>query len=129
MILAQSVIMFTMVPDYAMFGSQHYKDRVGNQTIIVRCSNNNRAREKDDCVPSRIAVLLFAFHLKAWIFGAAYYWLTWVLLAAILGGSLHSLYKLRTPQPASGEEDDLLDSEDDDDEDDDDDEPSNNPFH
>jgi len=121
-ILAQSVIMFSIVPDYAMFGNQHYKDTVGNETTIVRCSAKNYALEKDDCVPSRISVLLFAFHFKAWIFGAAYYWLTWVLLGAILGGSLHSLYSLRTPQPASDEEDDLLDSEDDDDV------PSNNPF-
>jgi len=127
-ILAQSVIMFSIVPDYAMFGNQHYKVTEGNVTTIARCSTKNLALEKDDCVPSRIAVLLFAFHFKAWIFGSSYYWLTWVLLAAIIGGSGHSLYKLRATQPDSGEEDDLLDSEDDDEEGSDD-VPSNNPFH
>jgi len=124
-IMAQSIIIFSIVPDYAMFGNQHYKQTVGNETRIVRCSARSLALEQEDCVPSRIAVLIFSQHLKAWIFGAAYYWLTWVLLVAIVGGSLHSLYTLRTTQSASGEEDDLLDSEDDDD----DDEPSNNPFH
>lgn len=122
-ILAQNVIMFSIVPDYTMFGNQHYKQTVGNVTTIVRCSSRNFPEEKDDCVPSRISVLLFSFHYKAWIFGAMYYWLTWVLLLAILGGSLYSVYNLRTPQAASGEEEDLLDSDDEED-----DQPSNNPF-
>jgi len=121
-ILAQNIIMFSIVPDYSMFGNQHYQDTVGNVTTIMKCSAKNFPEEKDNCVPSRISVLLFAFHFKAWIFGAAYYWLTWSLLAAILVGSLYSLYNLRTPQAATGEEEDLLDS------DDDNDEPSTNPF-
>jgi len=120
-IMAQNVIMFSIVPDYTMFGNQHYKDTVGNETTIARCSAKNFPEEKDNCVPSRISVLLFSFHYKAWIFGAAYYWLTWVLLVAILGGSFYSVYNLRTPQASSEEEDDLLDS-------DEDDLPSNNPF-
>jgi len=121
-ILAQNIIMFSVVPDYSMFGNQHYQDTVGNVTTILRCSAKNFPEEKDNCVPSRISVLLFSFHFKAWIFGAAYFWLTWLLLAAVVGGSLYSLYSLRSPQPAIGEEEDLLDSEDDNDE------PSNNPF-
>lgn len=121
-IMAQNIIMFSIVPDYSMFGNQHYQDTVGNVTTIMKCSAKNFPEEKDNCVPSRISVLLFSFHFKAWIFGAAYYWLTWTLLGAILGGSLYSLYNLRTPQPATGEEEDLLDS------DDDNEEPSTNPF-
>jgi LMBR1 domain-containing protein 1 len=121
-IMAQSIVMFSIVPDYSMFGNQHYKDTVGNVTTIMRCSAKNFPLEKDDCLPSRISVLLFAFHYKAWIFGAAYYWLTWLLLATILGGSCYSIYNLRSPQTADDEEEDLLDS------DDDNDEPSNNPF-
>ena len=35
---------------------------------------------KDLCVPSRISALLLAFHAHTWVFGAAYYWLTWALL-------------------------------------------------
>jgi len=114
-ILAQNIIMFSVVPDYSMFGNQHYQDTVGNVTTILRCSAKNFPEEKDNCVPSRISVLLFSFHFKAWIFGAAYFWLTWLLLAAIVGGSLYSIYSLRSPQPAIGEEEDLLDSEDDND--------------
>lgn len=120
-ILALNIVMFSIVPDYSTFGNQHYQNTVDNITSILRCSSKTFPEEKDNCVPSRISVLLFSFHYKAWIFGAAYYWLTWVFLAAVLGGSLYSLYNLRTPQaPIGEEEDDLLDS--------DDDEPSQNPF-
>ena len=35
---------------------------------------------QDLCVPSRISALLLAFHAHTWVFGAAYYWLTWALL-------------------------------------------------
>ena len=46
-------------------------------------------------MPSRISVLLLSFHYKAWIFGAAYYWLTWVLLVSVLCGSLYSMLHMR----------------------------------
>lgn len=125
-ILAQNIVMFSIVPGYSMFGNQHYQHMVGNDTVISRCGTKNFPQEKDDCVPSRISVLLFAFHFKAWIFGAAYYWLTWILLATILGGSVFSIYQLRSPQAPTGEEEDLIDSED---EDDAISGPSNNPFY
>jgi len=67
---------------------------------------------KDACVPSRISVLLLSFHYKAWIFGAAYYWLTWVLLVSVLCGSLYSMLHMRTPTRPAADEAELLDSDD-----------------
>jgi hypothetical protein len=40
-----------------------------------------------------IATFLLAFHTKAWIFGAVYYWLTWIFIAIILGGTSFSLFQ------------------------------------
>lgn len=105
-ILGQSVMMLTLVPDYTLYGSQHYRT---NNTVL-RCRAGDPGLEAEDCVPSRIAVLLFTFHHQAWIFGAAYYWLAWALLASILAGSLFSLYRLWRPAPAEDEEE-LLDSD------------------
>ena len=54
---------------------------------------------KDLCVPSRISALLLAFHAHTWVFGAAYYWLTWALLgrpslkAALITVSCHQFHK------------------------------------
>ena len=53
---------------------------------------------KDLCVPSRISALLLAFHAHTWVFGAAYYWLTWALLgrpslkAALITVSCHQFH-------------------------------------
>jgi len=111
-ILAQNLVLFALLPDYTTFGGQHFRRSEDNVTTVERCGDNNWPEEEDKCVPSRISVLLLAFHYKAWLFGAAYYWLIWVLLGAVVAGSLFSIYKLRTPQ--SDDEDDLIDSDDED---------------
>ena len=46
-------------------------------------------------MPSRVSVLLLSFHYKVWIFGAAYYWLTWILLVSVLCGSVYSMWHMR----------------------------------
>jgi len=122
-ILAQNIVMLSLVPDYTMFGNQHYSI---NNTVL-RCQAQNFLDDKDNCVPSRISVLMLSFHFKAWIFGAAYYWMIWVLLLSILSGSLFSIYHMRTPTRSAMDEADLLDSEDEDGNPHDD-VPSNNPF-
>ena len=37
-ILSQNVVMFSLVPDYTMFGNQHYQHTVDNKTVVTRCS-------------------------------------------------------------------------------------------
>jgi len=125
-IMSQNVIMFSLVPDYTMFGNQHYQHNVGNSTVVTRCSAKNFPVEKDACVPSRISVLLLSFHYKAWIFGACYYFLVWVFLGSILCGSLYSIYHMRTPTRSIDDQEELIDSDDEDHFHDD--IPSNNPF-
>ena len=75
--------------------SDHQSD--GTSWSIVRCQASSMPTTKvsfelirtvgrlpnpfqDLCVPSRISALLLAFHAHTWVFGAAYYWLTWALL-------------------------------------------------
>ena len=48
-IMSQNVIMFSLVPDYTMFGNQHYQHTVGNDTVISRCSTKDFPEEKVDC--------------------------------------------------------------------------------
>ena len=45
-ILSQNVIMLSLVPDYTMFGNQHYQHTVDNKTVISRCSANNFPDQK-----------------------------------------------------------------------------------
>lgn len=119
-ILALNVVMFSLIPDYTMFGNQKYVANATdgtNTTVVLRCSDNHFSQEKDQCILSRISLLLFTFHYKAWIFGAAYYWFIWILLATILGGSLFSVYRLRTVPAPEDDEEDLIDED------------HNNPFY
>ena len=53
--------------------------------LILRCFR--------ECNMTIIATFLLAFHTKAWIFGAVYYWLTWIFIAIILGGTCFSLFQ------------------------------------
>jgi len=112
-ILALNVVMFSLVPDYTMFGDQKYISNSTdgtNTTSVLRCSSQHLPQQKDVCILSRISLLLATFHYKAWIFGAIYYWLTWLLMATVLGGALVSIYRLRKP-PSGEDEDELLDDD------------------
>lgn len=65
---------------------------------------------QDECTLTRVAFLLLAFHSKAWIFGALYYWLTWAFLAVVLMGAGVTLYRARTYVEVEGEDtEELLD--------------------
>ena len=45
-ILAQNVVMLSLVPDYTMFGNQHYVKHADNGTTAVRCSAQNFPDQK-----------------------------------------------------------------------------------
>ena len=44
---------------------------------VLPCTTSAPAGE---CVLSRMALLLLRFSYKAWIFGAVFYWATWLFL-------------------------------------------------
>ena len=52
-------------------------------------------KEENECNMSRISVLLLAFHYKQWVFGAAYYYLTWLFLIVIVVGAVYKMYEMR----------------------------------
>lgn len=109
-LLAVNVLLFSVVPDYTTYGSQNYA--VDNSTKVMHCDDTHAP--VDECNMTRIAVILLAFHSKAWIFGAAYFWLVWIFLLVILLGSFMAMYKCKRPSRRSRNEDEdgLLDDED-----------------
>lgn len=66
--LALNVVLFSVVPDYTAFGSQHFVHNVtvNNVTtsIVKKCEFANAPA--DQCNMTRIAYLLLAFHSKTW---------------------------------------------------------------
>jgi len=111
-IIAQNVVIFSLVPDYTMFGSQHFNQSDGTSWSIVRCRASSMPTTKDLCVPSRISALLLAFHAHTWVFGAAYYWLTWALLGSLVAGLVHNIWLWCRPSLPSELTEDLIDSDD-----------------
>lgn len=111
-LLALNVLMFSIVPDYTTYGSQHYVTNVtiGNVTEhkVEKCDDIESP--SSGCNMSRIAYILLAFHSKVWIFGALYYWLVWVFIVVVLVGSGLAVFRSRRPTiPVEDDEDELLD--------------------
>lgn len=106
--LAINIIIFELTPQYSSYGSQHFQTP-GNKTEVCSLGQSN-----DDCVLTRMSLLLTRFFYKMWIFGAAYYWGTWVFLLFILLGFVIAICK-KSKSSIDGEveEDDIVDSDDD----------------
>ena len=92
LLLAINVIMFSVVPDYTTYGNQNF---INNETHQVEKCNDIEQME-NQCDMSRISVLLLAFHYKAWIFGAAYFYLTILFLIVIVVGAVYKIYRMKT---------------------------------
>ncbi|XP_031550447.1 probable lysosomal cobalamin transporter [Actinia tenebrosa] len=95
-VLSLNIMLFTLAPQYVMYGSQHYmgNSTVNNVTTITAyvCSTEVSS---DDCLMTRISVFLHRFFYKVWFFGACYYWGTWLFLLAFLIGFVVSVVKKR----------------------------------
>ncbi|XP_045160510.2 probable lysosomal cobalamin transporter [Mercenaria mercenaria] len=86
--LGINIILYELTPQYSSYGSQHFK--VSNSTQVEECSTN---QGEDECVITRMSLLLTRFFYKMWFFGAAYYWCTWSFLLFILIGFLVAVCK------------------------------------
>lgn len=73
--LALNVLVYSACPQYATYGSQRFQGVNGTQPCDVDAP-------PVDCVMSRGSALLVRFFFKAWVFGAAYYWATWLFLGS-----------------------------------------------
>ncbi|CAG5116660.1 unnamed protein product [Candidula unifasciata] len=114
-VLAVNIVLYELTPQYSSFGSQHYVNETARNTTahsgdVKQCTT---AVSQDFCVVTRMTLLLVRFFYKMWVFGAAYYWLTWVFLGTFLLGFLIAIIKKRR-SAISGEvdEDDFDESDD-----------------
>lgn len=102
-LLAVNVLLYSIVPDYTTYGSQHFAVMVNRTLVIEKC--NDLEAPLHDCQMTRIAHLLLAFHANSWIFGAIYFWFGWLLLVAIVGGFFLALYKAKRYRLVDDDED------------------------
>ncbi|XP_067032637.1 probable lysosomal cobalamin transporter [Acropora muricata] len=107
-----NVMLFTLAPQYVMYGSQRYvpsnahttdgtptNHTISNGTAVPTASPEPRACDTDAgegaCIMTRAAVFLNRFFYKVWFFGACYYWGTWVFLVMYVIGLGVSIAKKR----------------------------------
>ncbi|KAK2191513.1 hypothetical protein NP493_49g09064 [Ridgeia piscesae] len=115
-VLALNVLIYEVAPQYTTYGSQHYwinVTRAGERTKseLVPCGIS---APEDECVMTRMAMLLVRFFYKVWIFGAAFYWASWVFVAVFLIGFIVSVARRQPPLIVGEvESDDFYDSDDD----------------
>jgi len=112
-LLALNVLLLSIAPHYTMYGDQRYARHTPQPDGTVKdevfpCSTLAPAGQ---CVLSRMSLLLLRFSYKAWIFGAVFYWGTWLFLLSVLAGVPIALCRRR---PRAGgdpsEQDRLLDN-------------------
>lgn len=90
--LGINIILYELTPQYSSYGSQHFHVNGTNTTAATteKCSTN---QSEDNCMITRMALLLTRFFYKMWFFGAAYYWGTWAFLLFILIGFVVAICK------------------------------------
>lgn len=114
--LAMNILLYQLTPQYSMYGSQHYMaaPNATNATAphrkLMPCSTN---ASSNDCVMTRIGVLLVRFFYKVWFFGAVYYWASWGFLGVILLGFAVSIIRKRRSYVEGSVDRDDIDSDDD----------------
>ena len=118
-VLAINIFIYCVSPQYATFGSQKFIQpdtfdvngtKIANATIVP-CNTHINSTE---CTMTRNSALLTRFFYKAWFFGAAYYWCTW-LFVAVSAISLCYVILRKTKDVTDGleDEDDIEESDDD----------------
>ncbi|KAI0232159.1 putative lysosomal cobalamin transporter, partial [Lamellibrachia satsuma] len=111
-VLALNVLVYEVAPQYTTYGSQHYW--VSGRRTLLLCWLICSVTFTDECVMTRMAMLLVRFFYKVWIFGAAFYWASWLFIGTFFIGFIVSLVKRqRSPIEGEVESDDFYDSDDD----------------
>lgn len=114
-LLGINIILYELTPQYTSFGNQMFWGVTGpNSTSLEKCTFDMQAQVlKDECIQSRMSMLLSRFFYKMWFFGAAYYWATWLFLLFILVGFVVAICK-KSKSAIDGEveADDIDDSSD-----------------
>lgn len=91
-VLAMNILLFSLSPQYTTYGSQHYQvvNETGHGVEVKPC---NTEETSDNCVATRGSLMIMRFFYKAWIFGVAYYWMSWAFLAATVLGFFVAVFR------------------------------------
>ncbi|CAF0900460.1 unnamed protein product [Rotaria sordida] len=92
-VVAINVFVYLLIPQYAIYGDQHYSVINNNGTVIIQsCTQFVTTNECQMTVMGRI---ILRFFYKVWFFGAIYFCLSWLFLIIFVGSFLLKLIRNR----------------------------------
>ncbi|CAF4891050.1 unnamed protein product [Rotaria sp. Silwood1] len=92
-VVAINVFVYLLIPQYAIYGDQHYSSINNNGTIIVEpCT---QFVTTDQCQMTVMGRIILRFFYKVWFFGAIYFCLSWLFLLIFAGSFILKLIRNR----------------------------------
>lgn len=80
--MAFNLVIYSMSTEYVTFGGQNYITKGANGTTLVQpCTFQDY---NESCVLSRASILLIRMMSQLWVFGAIFYWQSWMFVAVSL---------------------------------------------
>ncbi|CAF1514461.1 unnamed protein product [Didymodactylos carnosus] len=108
-VLAINIFVYLLMPQYTIYGDQRY---LTNGTVASKpCT---QFVDANDCTMTVMGGILLRFLYKVWIFGVAYFIISWLYLAVFLFGCLYKIFKHRESNIHVHTVENLLDDEEDD---------------
>jgi len=91
-VVAINVFVYLLIPQYAIYGDQHYRS-INNGTVIVQSCT--QFVTTDECQMTVMGRIILRFFYKVWVFGATYFCLSWLFLIIFLGSFILKLARNR----------------------------------
>ncbi|CAF1233535.1 unnamed protein product, partial [Didymodactylos carnosus] len=92
-VVAINIFVYLLMPQYTIYGDQQYSTMNFNGTNTVKpCT---QYLDTNDCTMTVMGQILLRFLYKVWIFGAAYFIISWLYLAVFLFGCLYKIIRHR----------------------------------
>ncbi|CAF1185646.1 unnamed protein product [Adineta steineri] len=114
-VVAINIFVYLLIPQYAIYGDQHYSAIGNNGTIIIeKCTQFVKT---DDCQMTVMGRIILRFFYKVWFFGAIYFCLSWIFLVIFLASFILKLFTHRESNIQEYTVDRLLEGDGDEDDD------------
>lgn len=88
-VVAINIFVYLLIPQYAIYGDQHYSVTGVNGTVTTQSCT--QFETTDQCQMTVMGRIILRFFYKVWFFGAVYFCLSWLYLIVFIGSFLIKL--------------------------------------
>lgn len=92
-VVAINIFVYLLIPQYAIYGDQHYASINQNGTVVSQpCTQYVTT---DDCQMTVMGRIILRFFYKVWFFGAVYFCMSWLFIIVFIGGFIIKMIRNR----------------------------------